>query len=319
MLRSSSSSVVPPKLHKSTSNSIVNKALNGGLSSGPEAGLMPSKSTSVVSSLMTNGGGEVEKLPCEFCECMIPMYKLLSHQAECVNPTNVRVNGTASERTSSSSSSYRAYSSLRDSHREANVLKDTTAARENSVSRSSSMNAGSSSVVNKYLRPAPETPAASKYTSSSSTKGGSSIVSRYMSPQEPAAANNNHLPESPPSYEKQSYSNSSYMGRSAYLLQQQQEDNSKSERTEARSSYSSSKSAASAPGLYENDQDREGLRQMLSGLRRDPMDVEDDPDNNDGSFFPCEFCGDPYPSEFIMRHQVSMSLRFISLRQRKYF
>ena len=56
--------------------------------------------------------------------------------------------------------------------------------------------------------------------------------------------------------------------------------------------------------MYENDADRENLRQMLSGLRRDPMDVEEDPDNNDGSFFPCEFCGDPYPSEFIMRHQV---------------
>ena len=53
-----------------------------------------------------------------------------------------------------------------------------------------------------------------------------------------------------------------------------------------------------------NDADREGLRQMLSSLRKDPMEVEDDPDNNDGSFFPCEFCGDPYPSEFIMRHQV---------------
>ena len=59
-----------------------------------------------------------------------------------------------------------------------------------------------------------------------------------------------------------------------------------------------------------NDNDREGLRQMLSSLRRDPMDVEDDPDNNDGSFFPCEFCGDPYPCEFLMRHQVRMHLLF---------
>merc|ERR1719479_852328 len=38
------------------------------------------------------------------------------------------------------------------------------------------------------------------------------------------------------------------------------------------------------------------------------MDVEDDPDNNDGSFFPCEFCGDPYPCEFLMRHQISCDL-----------
>lgn len=43
---------------------------------------------------------------------------------------------------------------------------------------------------------------------------------------------------------------------------------------------------------------------MLSSLRRDPMEVENDPDNNDGSFFPCEFCGDPYPCEYLMRHQV---------------
>ena len=26
-------------------------------------------------------------------------------------------------------------------------------------------------------------------------------------------------------------------------------------------------------GMYENAEDREGLRQMLSGLRRDPMEV----------------------------------------------
>ena len=38
------------------------------------------------------------------------------------------------------------------------------------------------------------------------------------------------------------------------------------------------------------------------------MDVEDDPDNNDGTFFPCEFCGDPYPCEFLMRHQMSCDL-----------
>lgn len=85
------------------------------------------------------------------------------------------------------------------------------------------------------------------------------------------------------------------MGRSSYL---KQEVNHKEVQPKKAT-------VQKAPGLYENDTDREGLRQMLSGLRRDPMDVEDDPDNNDGSFFPCEFCGDPYPSEFIMRHQVS--------------
>merc|ERR1719481_2426447 len=60
--------------------------------------------------------------------------------------------------------------------------------------------------------------------------------------------------------------------------------------------------------MYENDMDREQLRQALSGLRKCPMELADDPDNNDGSFFPCEFCGDPYPCEFLMRHQMSCDL-----------
>ena len=48
---------------------------------------------------------------------------------------------------------------------------------------------------------------------------------------------------------------------------------------------------------------REALRQMLCDLRKDPMD--DEIEANDGAFFPCEFCGDPYPVEYLMRHQVS--------------
>jgi hypothetical protein len=54
----------------------------------------------------------------------------------------------------------------------------------------------------------------------------------------------------------------------------------------------------------ETDQkERDKLRDMLSTLRKDPFD--EDLENNDGSYFPCEFCGDPYPVEFLMRHQVS--------------
>lgn len=48
---------------------------------------------------------------------------------------------------------------------------------------------------------------------------------------------------------------------------------------------------------------RETLREMLNKLRKDPMD--DDLDKCDGEYFPCEFCGDPYPVEYIMRHQVT--------------
>ena len=41
---------------------------------------------------------------------------------------------------------------------------------------------------------------------------------------------------------------------------------------------------------------------MLSKMRRDPFD--DEVEKSDGEFFPCEFCGDPYPVEYLMRHQV---------------
>ena len=51
-----------------------------------------------------------------------------------------------------------------------------------------------------------------------------------------------------------------------------------------------------------NGDNREALRQLLCDLRKDAMD--DDLENNDGTFFPCEFCGDPYPVEYLMRHQV---------------
>eukprot|EP00096_Caligus_rogercresseyi_P013507 TRINITY_DN6142_c0_g1_i1.p1 TRINITY_DN6142_c0_g1~~TRINITY_DN6142_c0_g1_i1.p1 ORF type:complete len:600 (-),score=128.41 TRINITY_DN6142_c0_g1_i1:100-1899(-) len=53
---------------------------------------------------------------------------------------------------------------------------------------------------------------------------------------------------------------------------------------------------------------REDLRQLLENMRKDPFD--DDLENNDGSFFPCEFCGDPYPVEYLMRHQVRSHLSF---------
>ena len=51
------------------------------------------------------------------------------------------------------------------------------------------------------------------------------------------------------------------------------------------------------------EDNRDALRQLLCDLRKDPMD--EDLETNDGNFFPCEFCGDPYPVEYLMRHQVS--------------
>ena len=61
----------------------------------------------------------------------------------------------------------------------------------------------------------------------------------------------------------------------------------------------------------EGDKNREKLRQLLCDLRKDPMD--DDLEANDGSFFPCEFCGDPYPVEYIMRHQVGKNITFLNI------
>ena len=112
-----------------------------------------------------------------------------------------------------------------------------------------------------------------------------------------------YLPDSPPSYDREpSSSYSTYAGRSSYLKEERVKDD-----RYINSTSSKPKKEPVVAGLYENDMDREQLRQALSGLRKCPMELADDPDNNDGSFFPCEFCGDPYPCEFLMRHQVSRS------------
>jgi len=283
-----------------------------------------------------DGGTEAVMLPCEFCEKMIPMYKLLSHQAECVNPSNVR--GT-------NSTSHNRYSS-------------TLASSALSDSRSTSLNGGSSSsIINKHLRQSsttatnePETPAptTTKYSANVNNESGnsprkispnsnSSIVNRYIASPEPKtngyekedysshytgrssylkeescpepktngyeSHSKKYLPDSPPSYEKEDYS-SHYTGRSSYL----KEESRRETRAASTSRTLTKTSKIVAPGMYDNDEDREGLRQMLSSMRRDPMEVEDDPDNNDGSFFPCEFCGDPYPCEFLNETSMSCDL-----------
>jgi len=172
-------------------------------------------------------------------------------------------------------------------------------------------------MVNKYLRQSDTaSPVESGYSSgltndSSNTpnrkispKSGS-IVNRYVASPEPKMSNGktSYLPESPPSYEKEENGYAHYSGRSSYLREEARKEQKAPTKPVART-----KTKPQAPGMYENDDDREQLRQMLSSMRRDPMDVEEDPDNNDGSFFPCEFCGDPYPCEYLMRHQMSCDL-----------
>ena len=214
-------------------------------------------------------------LPCEFCDKPIPSSKLLSHQAECVSPNNVRPSATS---------------------------RYTRAA---SITRSFSLtSANSSSRVNKYSesesesKPNTESSSGTVSRKVSPSSKSSSIVSKFLSsPAERSSLSSRHVPDSPPRYEKD-FSGSSYVGRSSYLVEESRREKQTVTKSESKASV------PAVPGMYENDSDREGLRQMLSSLRRDPMDVEDDPDNNDGSFFPCEFCGDPYPVEFLMRHQV---------------
>ena len=271
-------------LSRTTGNSIVNRSINQ-----MNGGVVSSKSTSVVSSLMKeeDDSENLEKLPCEFCEEMIPMYKLLSHQAECVNPSNVRENG--------SSSSYRAYSSLRSGQNDSllrSSRREGSTARERSLTRSASMT--TNSLVSKHVKTQENGETYQNGNSRESesyrkmSSNSNSILDRYSS-----SSSNGHKRD-----DYVDSGTSSYMGRSSYLRQERED--ARSEQVKIKKSASS----AVVAGMYENDQDREGLRQILNGLRRDPMDVEDDPDNNDGSFFPCEFCGDPYPCEFLMRHQV---------------
>lgn len=316
--RSTSSSIVSSALNKSTSSSRVaetrrssirESTVSNGVSTSKSSivgSVLDKRSTSIANAhvngqLKAEGSTDV-MLPCEFCEKMIPMYKLLSHQAECVNPSNVR----------GPSSTYSRYSS-------------TSAVLGTSISRSGSLNGGpSSSRINKYLRQDStstptevETPP--RFSSNGNNDSGtasrkisptsnSSIVNRYIASPEPKtngheSSSKKYLPESPPSYEKQDYS-SHYTGRSSYLREESRRDSL----TKSASNSKIKTTKTEAPGMYDNDEDREGLRQMLSSMRRDPMDVADDPDNNDGSFFPCEFCGDPYPCEFLMRHQMSCDL-----------
>jgi len=307
---------VASALNKSTSSSNFAETRRSSIRESASTTSNVSKSSTVSSALdkhstsianahvngQLNGGGSNDvMLPCEFCEKMIPMYKLLSHQAECVNPSNVRG--------SSSSTSYSRYSS-------------SSAVRGTSVSRSDSLNGGpSSSRVNKYLRQdstptESETPptTGSGSTSRKISPKANSIVNRYITSPEPKtngyeSQTKKYLPDSPPSYEKQEYASASYTGRSSYLREEARKEESRRDSLTRSASKSQIKTTKTqAPGMYDNDDDREGLRQMLSSMRRDPMDVEDDPDNNDGSFFPCEFCGDPYPCEFLMRHQMSCDL-----------
>ena len=114
---------------------------------------------------------EAVLLPCEFCDQPIPSTKLLSHQAECVSPANVR----PAAATAASAASAGSYSS-----------RMTRAA---SITRSPSYSlaaTASSSRVNKVLEAAAgdSSPSPRKISPSS----GSSIVSRFLSGPEPKSS-----------------------------------------------------------------------------------------------------------------------------------
>ena len=146
-------------LCRSTSNSLVSTALNR---SATAASVLNSSSNS------NSSESEAVLLPCEFCDQPIPSTKLLSHQAECVSPANVRP-------AAASAASAGSYSS-----------RMTRAA---SITRSPSYSlaaTASSSRVNKVLEAAAgdSSPSPRKISPSS----GSSIVSRFLSGPEPKSS-----------------------------------------------------------------------------------------------------------------------------------
>ena len=204
-------------------------------------GLVGSKSTSVVSSLMKKDedSAEVEKLPCEFCEAMVPMYKLLSHQAECVNPSNVRL-----ENGSSSNSSYRAYSSLRSNHNDSSSTaasrRDSSTARERSITRSASM--ASNSLVSKHLENG-DSHKSNGYSSTYDRKTNGESHQNGHDTTDSAAKKSNGIVDKYSSYsngysdssstKRDSYydtsiskSTSSYMGRSSFLRSEKERSTS---------------------------------------------------------------------------------------------
>ena len=260
--RSASSSIVAAALNKSTSSSVVTETRNmreTRRTSIKDSAAVLEKHKTALANAHVNGTLRQEEepavmLPCEFCESMIPMTKLLSHQAECVNPSNVRGSGSryrAGSVTRTSSLTTRASSVTRTALSEVRRGSGGTGTDSGSSSRKISPTSppatSSSSIVSKYASsPAKETPATKAVTTS-------------------------YLPDSPPSYERDYSSSSHYTGRSSYLREVAQREQ-RTTTTTARSSLAQqatkTKTKETAPGLYTNDDDREGLRQMLSSLRR---------------------------------------------------
>ena len=185
---SSNSTSESSSVRKSASSSIVNSALNRSTSStrvssiataerrsstkteevGGVTTTLSKNTASIVAKVLANNkdvanahvnGNAVddEKLPCEFCEAMIPMYKLHSHQvyftqsqilpntaiprrqAECVNSSNVRGGG------SHHTSAYSRYSSIG----RASSMRETSQQRE---TRGGLDRSATSSRVNNFLR-----------------------------------------------------------------------------------------------------------------------------------------------------------------------
>ena len=143
-------------LCRSTSNSLVSTALN-----------RSATAASVLNNSNSNSNcseSEAVLLPCEFCDQPIPSTKLLSHQAECVSPANVR----PAAATAASAGSY-----------------SSRMTRAASITRSPSYSLAatcSSSRVNKVVEDS--SPSPRKISPSS----GSSIVSRFLSGPEPKSS-----------------------------------------------------------------------------------------------------------------------------------
>ncbi|XP_040579444.1 uncharacterized protein [Lepeophtheirus salmonis] len=276
-------------------------------------------------------------IPCEFCGASINMFKVILHQTKCDrNPDSIG----SKQRSHSISQPIEYKSPLNNGPPLVNndltttstvssgpivsdmlSMKDISALTPNTSRRSSLRK---DSIVEKYLRQPPqETRTDSNgYTGGARAKTTFKPVPSPMSESKDEESNRKRpqrkvsapvLLQRPPPHP---ITKSMTSPKSTPNLQ----DLGKAEDSYKRSIGSSSQSNLNndinvktpqrkysqvSNGNGDRD-DREDLRQLLVNLRKDPFD--DDLENNDGSFFPCEFCGDPYPVEYLMRHQLSCDL-----------
>ena len=244
------------------------------------------------------------KLPCEFCETPISIYKLIRHQTECTrNIDSLYFNSGGNDGVLPQVATEAMLSNRQNKGSEEKEIDRIPVARLLDFE----------DITPPPLPPKNRTrllPALTSDLNTASTGarpkhssgGGSSIVGRYVDENETRIRR-------PKKYPAPQLPTLPMGGSRKYSLPESPCSSEEDKKFSVKPKKKERKISLD-PGIVFNEagesnfdnREREKLREMLSGLRKDPFD--EDLENNDGSFFPCEFCGDPYPVEFIMRHQV---------------